>query len=156
MGSQRVGQNWATFTYSLTHLEIQWHFNSLVFHFCIKLIVFNALFLTQNCSVFRVDILFFSQDFRRVSHKPISSKNYIDNKYKCCLLMQIHWPNLKFHGNYWLKELPALHRTLFVSRLWYPSPASFCTPKPNLPVTPGISWLYTFVFQSPMMKRTFS
>ena len=33
-------------------------------------------------------------------------------------------------------------------------PASFCTPKPNLPVTPGISWLPTFAFQSPMMERT--
>ena len=35
--------------------------------------------------------------------------------------------------------------------LW---PALFCTPRPNLPVTPGISWLPTFAFQSPMMKRT--
>ena len=26
--------------------------------------------------------------------------------------------------------------------------------RPNLPVTPGISWLPTFAFQSPMMKRT--
>ena len=33
-------------------------------------------------------------------------------------------------------------------------PASFCTPKPNLPVTLGISWLPTFAFQSPMIKRT--
>ena len=33
-------------------------------------------------------------------------------------------------------------------------PASFCTPRPNLPVTPGISWLLTFAFQFPMMKRT--
>ena len=33
-------------------------------------------------------------------------------------------------------------------------PASFCTPRPNLPVTPGVSWLPTFVFQSPIMKRT--
>ena len=32
--------------------------------------------------------------------------------------------------------------------------ASFCTPRPNLPVTPGISWLPTFVFQSPVMKKT--
>ena len=32
--------------------------------------------------------------------------------------------------------------------------ASFCTPRPNLPVTPGISWLPTFAFQSPIMKRT--
>ena len=33
-------------------------------------------------------------------------------------------------------------------------PSSFCTPKPNLPVIPGISWLPTFAFQSPVMKRT--
>ena len=34
-------------------------------------------------------------------------------------------------------------------------PVSFCTPRPNLPVTPSISRLPTFVFQSPMMKRTY-
>ena len=32
--------------------------------------------------------------------------------------------------------------------------ASFYTPMPNLPITPGISWLPTFAFQSPVMKRT--
>ena len=34
--------------------------------------------------------------------------------------------------------------------LW---PASFCTPRPNLPVTPGVSRLPTFAFQSPKMWR---
>ena len=33
-----------------------------------------------------------------------------------------------------------------------PCPASFCSPGPNLPVTPGISWPPTFAFQSPVMK----
>ena len=33
-------------------------------------------------------------------------------------------------------------------------PASFCIPRTNLPVTPGISWLPTFAFQPPIMKRT--
>ena len=33
-------------------------------------------------------------------------------------------------------------------------PVSFCTPKPYLPVTPGISCLLTFAFQSPIMKQT--
>ena len=33
-------------------------------------------------------------------------------------------------------------------------PASFYIPSPNLPVSPGISWLPTFAFQSPRMKRT--
>ena len=28
-------------------------------------------------------------------------------------------------------------------------PALFCTPRPNLPVTPDVSWLPTFAFQSP-------
>ena len=36
---------------------------------------------------------------------------------------------------------------------------SFClssssTPRPDLPVTPGVSWLPTFAFQSPIMKKT--
>ena len=31
---------------------------------------------------------------------------------------------------------------------------SFCTPRPNLPVTLGVSWLPTFAFQSAVMKRT--
>ena len=33
-------------------------------------------------------------------------------------------------------------------------PASFCPSWPNLPVTPGISSLPTFAFQSPIMNRT--
>ena len=33
-------------------------------------------------------------------------------------------------------------------------PVLFCTPRPNLPVTSDISWLPTFAFQSPMMRRT--
>ena len=33
-------------------------------------------------------------------------------------------------------------------------PPSFCIPRPNLPVTPGVSWLPTFAFQSSIMKRT--
>ena len=33
-------------------------------------------------------------------------------------------------------------------------PASFCSPRSNVPVMPGISWLPTFAFQSPIVKRT--
>ena len=33
-------------------------------------------------------------------------------------------------------------------------PASFCTSRPNLPVTPGIFLTSYFAFQSPVMKRT--
>ena len=34
-------------------------------------------------------------------------------------------------------------------------PSSFCTPRPNLPVTPDVSWLPTFAFQSPIMKQIY-
>ena len=33
-------------------------------------------------------------------------------------------------------------------------PASFCTLRPNLPITLGITWLPTLAFQSPIMKKT--
>ena len=32
--------------------------------------------------------------------------------------------------------------------------ASFCIPRPNLPVTAGISCLPAFAFQAPIIKRT--
>ena len=35
-------------------------------------------------------------------------------------------------------------------------PASFYTPRQNFHDTPGISWLPTFTFQSPMLKKTSS
>ena len=31
-------------------------------------------------------------------------------------------------------------------------PASFCIPRSNLPVSPGVSWLPTFAFHSPIIK----
>ena len=36
-----------------------------------------------------------------------------------------------------------------------PGNPSFCIARPNLPVTSGISWLRSFAFQSPIIKRTF-
>ena len=41
----------------------------------------------------------------------------------------------------------SLDKTLFC-------PASFCTPRPNLPVTSGVYLLPTFAFQSTVMKKT--
>ena len=34
-------------------------------------------------------------------------------------------------------------------------PASFSTPRPNLPVTPGISWFSTFAFQPQRLRQIF-
>ena len=37
--------------------------------------------------------------------------------------------------------------------LAFANSASFCTPRPYLSVTPGVSWFPTFAFQFPVMKR---
>ena len=51
----------------------------------------------------------------------------------------------------WL-DLLAVQGTLKSLLQHYSSKASIL--RPNLPVTPGVSWLSTFAFQSPIMKRT--
>ena len=43
-----------------------------------------------------------------------------------------------------LEEGVCYDRCILLAKLCQPYPASFCTPRPNLPVTPGISWLSTF------------
>ena len=48
-----------------------------------------------------------------------------------------------------LQPVPSLDKILVTL-----CPALFRIPRPNLPVTPNVSWLPTFAFQSPMMKRT--
>ena len=53
-----------------------------------------------------------------------------------------------------LEEGFCYDQCIFLAKLYEPCPASFCTPRPNLPVTPGVSWLPTFAFQSPIVKRT--
>ena len=49
---------------------------------------------------------------------------------------------------YLLWPVHSLGKTL--TSLW---PTSFCIPRQNLPVIPGISWLPTSAFQSPILKR---
>ena len=53
-----------------------------------------------------------------------------------------------------LEEGVCYDQCILLAKLYYLFPASFRIPRPNLPVTPGVSWLPTFAFQSPIMKRT--
>lgn len=48
-------------------LVIQWYFIGLVFRFCIKLIIINALLMIQNCSIFRVENKVFSSSLNNIS-----------------------------------------------------------------------------------------
>ena len=51
-------------------------------------------------------------------------------------------------GGYLLWPVHSLGKTLLAFALLHS-----VLPRPNLPVTPGVSWLPTFAFQSPVMKR---
>ena len=53
-----------------------------------------------------------------------------------------------------LEEGVCYDQCVLLAKLFSLCYASFRAPRPNLPVTPGISWLLTFAFQSPIMKRT--
>ena len=51
-----------------------------------------------------------------------------------------------------LEEGICYDQCILLAKLYWFRPASFRIPKPNLPVTPGVSWLPTFAFQSPIKK----
>ena len=53
-----------------------------------------------------------------------------------------------------LEEGVCYDQCVLLAKLISLCPASFQTPRPNLPVTPGVPWLPAFAFQSPIMKRT--
>ena len=59
--------------------------------------------------------------------------------------------NLPYPGNE--PESAALQVDSLPTEIVSLCPASFCTPRPNYPVTPGMSWLPIFASQSPTMKR---
>ena len=63
----------------------------------------------------------------------------------CCLCEE----SLLFHWKRVFAMTSVFSWQNFIS-LW---PASFCTPRQNLAVPPGISWLPTFAFQYHIMKR---
>ena len=50
-----------------------------------------------------------------------------------------------------LRLVHSLGKTLLALTCFIP----YSIPRPNFPVTPGVSWLPTFAFQSPIMERTY-
>ena len=54
-----------------------------------------------------------------------------------------------------LEEGLCYDQCVLLSKLYEPLSCFILTPRSNLPVTPAVSWLPTFAFQSPIMKRTF-
>ena len=53
-----------------------------------------------------------------------------------------------------LEEGVCYDQCVLLAKLYLPLPCFIHILRPNLPVTPGVSWLATFAFQSPIMKRT--
>ena len=53
-----------------------------------------------------------------------------------------------------LEEVVCYNQCVLLAKLYLPLPCFILYSRPNLPVTPGVSWLPTFAFQSSIMKRT--
>ena len=53
-----------------------------------------------------------------------------------------------------LEEGVCYDQCILLAKLYLPLPCFILYSRPNLPVIPGVSWLPTFAFQSPIMKRT--
>ena len=80
----------------------------------------------------------------------LAAKNIIS----LILVLTIWWCPCVESSLVLLEEGVCYDQCILLAKLCYLWPASFCTPRPNLPVIPGISWLPTFAYQSPIMKRT--
>ena len=74
------------------------------------------------------------------------------NIFNLILLLAIWWCPCAESSLVLMEEGVCNDQCILLGKLY--RPASFYTPRPNLPVTPGVSWLPTFAFQSPIMKRT--
>ena len=79
----------------------------------------------------------------------LAAKNIID----LILVLTIWWCPCVESSLVLLEEGVCYDQYIVLAKLSL-CPASFRTPRPNLPVIPGISWLPTFALQSPIMKRT--
>ena len=85
---------------------------------------------------------------------PISPYSASENVINLISVLTIWWcPYVESSLVLLGKKVFAMTSVFFSQNSVRLCPASFCTPSPNLPVIPGISWLSTFVFQSPVMKR---
>ena len=145
MGSQRVGHNWATNTHIHTHTHIpDW---SSGFPYFLQ---FKSEFGSKEFMIWAT--VSFSSCFGWLyrASPSLAAKNIINLTSVLTILL---CPCVE-------SSLVLLEEGVCYDQciLWQNSvslcPASFCTPRPNLPVTPVISWLPTFAFQSPIMKRT--
>ena len=121
----------------------------LLFRSTPKSCLFHLLNISRICPVFSISTIIIC------FQAPIISflKNYVTFYWPHLINSHLHISSPQKKNCHWLSV--AIKTSAFS---WQNSislcPASFCIPRPNLPVTPGVSWLPTFAFQSPIMKRT--
>ena len=85
-----------------------------------------------------------------IASPSLAAKNIIN----LILVLVILWCSRVESCLVLLEECVCYDQCIFLQNCISLCPASSHTWKPNLPVTPGISWLPIFAFQSPIMKRT--
>ena len=139
MGSQRVGDDWATELNWTEWYSVFRYFLQLKSEFGSKEFMIWATVSSQPCFLW----LYRASPF-------FAAKNIIN----LISILTIWWCPCIEPSLVLLEEGIAMTSAFSWQNSVSLCPASFCTPRPNLPVTPGISWLPTFAFQSPITKRT--
>ena len=114
----------------------------LLFRSTPKSCLFHLLNISRICPVFSISTIIIC------FQAPIISflKNYVTFYWPHLINSHLHISSPQKKNCHWLSV--AIKTSAFS---WQNSislcPASFCIPRPNLPVTPGVSWLPTFAFQ---------
>ena len=138
MGSQRVGHDWAT--------ELNWTELSSDFPYFLQ---FKSEFSNKEFMIRATGSSWYCFCWLYRASPSSTAKN-ISNLIS---VLTIWWCSCVESSLVLLEEGVYYDQWVLLENSARLCPPSF-TARPNYPVTPGISWLLTCPFQSPMMKRT--
>ena len=139
MGSQRVGHDWAT-ELNWTELSSDFpYFLQFKSEFSNKEFMIWATVSSQSC---------FCWLYR--ASPSLAAKSIIN----LISVSTIWWCPCVESSLVLLEEGVCYDQCVLLANSISLFPASFRIPRPNLPVTPAVSWLPTFAFQSLIIKRT--
>ena len=141
MGSQRVRHDWVTLTFTFIPEWPSGFSSFLQFKpvFCNKELIIWATVSARSC---------FCWLYR--GSPCLAAKNIIN----LILVLIIWWCPCVKSPLVLLEEGVCYDQCVLLQNSASLCPASLCTPKSCLPVSPDVSWLPIFAFQSPMKKMT--
>ena len=143
IGSQRFRHNWSDWACTHTHIP-EWSSGFPYF------LPFKSEFGNKEFMIWATVSSWSCFCWLYTPSSSLAAKNIIN----LIFVLTIRWHPCVESSLVLLEEGIFYDQCVLLAKLCCLCPASFCTPRLNLPVTLDISWLPTFAFQSPTMKRT--